>query len=392
MFKFPYTDFHSLNTDWIIKKINEFAKSFPTKVSQLINDMGYLTEQTVPVKSVNNKIGDVDLDYQDVGAASAEGFTNLQEDVSGIQEDLSGTITASGHPAAFDTTQPDGAFSEFSISFSYPEAVAEAVLWSSRKDNIINMFQPFAFSTNGIDFTPTADKSIHIAGTTRSQTWTYASSDFISLKDFNLNVQDTISIYSTLRFAVEWYPATGNTRISYTQSTGNIVTGTVPANATRCKFLVYATRNLPAAGAVIDDTVQCLFAKGAVSTIVRPADKYKISFPSEAGSVNSGVLDLIAKTLTVGSDVYALDMVPMITANSGHNSFILNTDNAEINITYLVGIAGQISFLEATRPLVRIGSDAPTMATLGPGEIYVQISTAGNHLYINTGTAVIQII
>lgn len=386
--RFPYTNGHELNLDWILKKIQKL----PTKVSQLINDAGYITLEDVPVKSINGKIGEVDLDYQDVGSASAEEFTSLQEDVSGIQEDLSDNITASGHPAAFDTTQPDGAFSEFSISFSYPEAVTEAVLWNSRYDNITNMFQPFAFSTNGINFTPTADKSIHIAGTTRSPSWTYASSDFISLKDFNLKVGDAISIYSTLRVAVEWYPATGNTRISYKLSTGTLVTGTIPANATRCKFLIYATRNLPAAGEVIDVTVQCLFAKGTVSTIVRPADEYKISFPSQAGSVSSGVLDLIAKTLTVGSDVYVLDMVPIITANSDHNSFTLNTDNAEINITYLVGIAGQISFLEATRPLVGIGSDAPTMATLGPGEIYIQISTAGKHLYINTGTAIVSII
>lgn len=392
MFKFPYTDFHSLNTDWIIKKINEFAKSFPTKVSQLINDSGYLTYQTVPVKNVNSKIGEVDLNYQDVGAASEEDVAGLQEDVSGIQEDLSGTITASGHPATFTTDQPDGAFSEFSISFSYPEASTEAVLWNSRSNSIVNMFQPFVFATNGINFTPTADKSIRIAGTIISQTWTYANSDFINLKDFNLQPGDTISIYSTLRVAVEWYPATGTTRIGFAQSTGTLVTGTIPENAARCRFLVYATRTVPAVGDVIDATVRCLFAKGTVSTIVRSADEYKIAFPTEAGSINSGVLDLVTKTLTVGSAVYDLDMVPVILTNDGINNFTLNTDDAEIDITYLVGIVGQISFLEATRPLVRTGHKTPTLADLGPGEIYVQISDNDNHIYINSGTAVIQII
>lgn len=57
--KFPYTDAHQLNLDWIIKKV----QNIPTKLSQLINDTGFVNAQqaaaAAPVKSVNGQTGDV---------------------------------------------------------------------------------------------------------------------------------------------------------------------------------------------------------------------------------------------------------------------------------------------------------------------------------------------
>lgn len=70
---FPYTNFHNLNLDWILRKL----KDIPTKVSQLENDAGYVTAASAGIiTSVNGQTGDVVLDASDVNAVPAgEGLT-----------------------------------------------------------------------------------------------------------------------------------------------------------------------------------------------------------------------------------------------------------------------------------------------------------------------------
>ena len=53
--RFPYSNFHDINMDWIINKIN----TIPTKISQLINDTGFITREQAPVQSVNGQTGNV---------------------------------------------------------------------------------------------------------------------------------------------------------------------------------------------------------------------------------------------------------------------------------------------------------------------------------------------
>ena len=67
--RFPYTNFHALNLDWLINKVKDLANSIPTKVSQLENDSGYITSaQSGAVDSINGMTGAVVLDASDVGA------------------------------------------------------------------------------------------------------------------------------------------------------------------------------------------------------------------------------------------------------------------------------------------------------------------------------------
>lgn len=53
--------------------VNELSENMPTKTSQLTNDSGFLT--SVPVSSVNNKTGAVQLGASDVGALPLSGGT-----------------------------------------------------------------------------------------------------------------------------------------------------------------------------------------------------------------------------------------------------------------------------------------------------------------------------
>ena len=71
----PWSDFHELNFDWLMKKfkfLSSKIEKIPTKVSQLINDLGFINalqaSAAAPVQSVNAKTGNVVLDAADVGA------------------------------------------------------------------------------------------------------------------------------------------------------------------------------------------------------------------------------------------------------------------------------------------------------------------------------------
>ena len=74
-YNFPWSDFHELNFDWLMKKfkfLSSKIEKIPTKVSQLINDLGFINalqaSAAAPVQSVNAKTGKVVLDAADVGA------------------------------------------------------------------------------------------------------------------------------------------------------------------------------------------------------------------------------------------------------------------------------------------------------------------------------------
>ena len=58
-FKFPWTNFHEPNFDWMLKQWKEIYNKIPTKVSQLINDRHFINSEEAPVQSVNGATGHV---------------------------------------------------------------------------------------------------------------------------------------------------------------------------------------------------------------------------------------------------------------------------------------------------------------------------------------------
>ena len=74
-YNFPWTNLHDLNLDWIMRQlkridelqstVNHFIQQIPTRLSQLINDTGFINvaqaAAAAPVQSVNEHTGDVTI-------------------------------------------------------------------------------------------------------------------------------------------------------------------------------------------------------------------------------------------------------------------------------------------------------------------------------------------
>lgn len=122
---FPYTNFHNLNLDWILKKL----KDIPTKVSQLENDAGYVTAASAGIiTSVNGQTGDVVLDASDVGAVQS---VNGQTDVVSLDaSDVGAVPTGQGIPTG-------GAAGEVLVKSSNTDY---DVSWSSQSEAITELW------------------------------------------------------------------------------------------------------------------------------------------------------------------------------------------------------------------------------------------------------------
>lgn len=57
IFNFPFTDFHDLNFDWMLKCWRQIYDKIPSKLSQLVNDTMFIRADQAPVQSVNGMTG-----------------------------------------------------------------------------------------------------------------------------------------------------------------------------------------------------------------------------------------------------------------------------------------------------------------------------------------------
>lgn len=297
----------------------------------------------------------------------------VQEDVADLQSLLGETKRASGNPATFYTEKPNGNFTRLLATLDSQTGLTGITIRNSESASVVNLFEPLSGTSNGVTFTPGSDGTIHISGTYTAAAWTYVTNAISPLSDLGLAAGDSVTVYSSLRAIVEWYPATGTSRLSYTQSTGAYTRATIPADAVRYRLLVYASRNLPAAGASVDETVSCLFAKGTASEWVPYADEYSVEFPAAAGTVYTGTVDLVNGELTDGGGTTYTLTVPQIKALMGTNSLSVN-DGATIALTYTAGLANDVAEIQNAMPVIKVGTATPTTSILNPGEFYFQIS------------------
>lgn len=298
----------------------------------------------------------------------------VREDVADLQGLLGETKRASGNPATFYTEKPNGNFTRLLATLDSQTGLTGITIRNSESASVVNLFEPLSGTMNGVTFTPGSDGTIHISGTFTNAWWTYVASAILPLSDLDLAAGDAVTVYSSLRVTVEWYPATGTSPLSNTTSISTFRTVTIPANAVRYRLLVYASRALPTAGASVDETASCLLAKGTASEWVPYADEYPVEFPAAAGTVYTGTVDLVNGELTDGGGTTYSLTVPQIKARTGTNSISVN-DGATVDLTYTAGLAEEVAALAQAMPVIKYGTATPTTADIAPGEIYLKLGT-----------------
>lgn len=366
---------HWTRLDSLQEQIDAIGADIPTKLSDLTNDEDFRGIKTGDNDPTTSDIEDGEV-YLKFGTPTDYGpeIEALQDDVADLQSLLGETKRASGNPATFYTEKPNGNFTKLLVTLDSQTGLTGITIRNSESTSVVNLFKPVSGTVNGVTFTPGSDGTIHIGGTYTAAAWTYVTNAISPLSDLGLAAGDAVTVYSSLRAVVEWYPATGSTRLSYTQSNGAFTKATIPANAARYRLLVYASRALPAAGASVDETVSCLFAKGTASEWVPCADEYAVEFPAAAGTVYTGTVDLVSGELTDGGGTTYSLTVPQITAHTGTNSLSVN-DGATVDLTYTAGLAEEVAAIQQAMPVIKYGTATPTTADIGPGEFYFQISS-----------------
>ena len=117
MFKQPYTNFHEINLNWILKQLKKIMQSYVMSVNGQTgdvtlsaSDVGALPDSyTAPVTSVNSKTGAVTLAASDVGALP-DTYTAPVTSVN----NATGAVTIDQVDSVTDMEDPTGAI-EFSL-------------------------------------------------------------------------------------------------------------------------------------------------------------------------------------------------------------------------------------------------------------------------------------
>lgn len=196
-----------------------------------------------------------------------------------------------------------------------------------------NLLEPFSYSARGITTEPQSDGTMRAHGTATSAGNVIAYKN-VSIADIGFAVGDTftLSCGADVQFTVRFLDSEGQ-ELSRTgvAVNGVPVTGTIPASTAQLRFV--SQFGTVAIGDVVDITSWFQIERGRAFTSFKPwqGESYDLTFPSGAGTVTAGTLDVTNGVLTVGSQTYGMTPVEITTL---HGDNIIFADCGSVTVQY----------------------------------------------------------
>lgn len=233
------------------------------------------------------------------------------------------TDAVNGPIAIFNDGADDIPLKSFLVNISSTGGVTGANITLCGNNNL---FVPFTYSARGTAVEIQSNGTMRAHGTTTSAGWLLAYSTY-SLTDIGLEVGDafTISCSSDAQFSIRFWDSS-NAEISRTSAAvnGTPVKSTVPSGTTQLRIICQFGLTQVAIGDSIDITCWYQIEKGEGTLL-------SIPFPSEAGTVYDGSLDVLAGKLTVNDETY--DVTPFeILSELGDNA--IYADCGDVSVVY----------------------------------------------------------
>lgn len=256
------------------------------------------------------------------------------------------TPTVSGAVASI----PDGADGLPVKSLVVDIASAAGVTGATIKRFGKNLLEPFSGKnsyTRGTTVEIQTDGTMRAQGTATAAGW-LAPIKTVSLESCGFSVGDTLTISCGANAAlVVRFMDSGGSRIRQTATAtyGSPVTDTIPAGTVSFTYVYQFGSAQVAVGDVVDITTWFQIEHGSAFTGFEPyqSDAYEVAFPSGAGSVTAGTLDVTGGVLTVGGSTYDVTPLEIDTLLGGNTIF---ADCGDVTVTYradptLYGASGQ---------------------------------------------------
>ena len=194
-----------------------------------------------------------------------------------------------------------------------------------------NALEPFEYEASGIKTDPQADGTMRAHGTTTRagnviayKTVNIADSDFAIGDTFTLSCGANAGF--SVRFLDSLDPLHEVSR-SASASDGNSVTGSVPDGTVYLRFVCQFGTSQAEAQEVVDITTWFQIEHGSAFTGFNPyhSDVYEVDFPTEAGTVAAGTLNVTNGVLTVTRVLATYDGSETWSMNGSNTSgFICN--------------------------------------------------------------------
>lgn len=213
-----------------------------------------------------------------------------------------------------------------------------------------NLLEPFSGKnsyTRGTTVEIQTDGTMRAQGTATAAGW-LAPIKTVSLESCGFSVGDTLTISCGANAAlVVRFMDSGGSRIRQTATAtyGSPVTDTIPAGTVSLTYVYQFGSAQVAVGDVVDITTWFQIEHGSAFTgfAAYQSDAYEVAFPSGAGTVTTGTLDVTGGVLTVGGNTYDVTPLEIDTLLGGNTIF---ADCGDVTVTYradptLYGTSGQ---------------------------------------------------